>query len=229
MLPGIVEIPGAQRGHPVLSGGDRRLELHLLGPQAGQALLAGRAARGRGRRDSRPGRPPRGPRPSPRRGRAARPRGPRPPPSRPPCRPPARRSAPRARGRPATAARSCPGPRSRAGRATTAGQSRFGCTWPGRGSLAREPVAGIEAPEAAVAVDPAVLVADDRRRPLHVAAGPDGPAVARGRSRRTGRSAPASPGPPGRPGPAGRACRARAAAGDRADRGCSVRRGTAAA
>ena len=51
---------------------------------------------------------------------------------------------------------------------------------PGRGSLAREPVTGVETPEPPVAVDPAVRVADDRRRPLHVTAGPDDPAVAAG-------------------------------------------------
>ena len=50
----------------------------------------------------------------------------------------------------------------------------------GRGALAREPVTGVEAPQAVVAIDPAVRVADDERRPADVAAGPDGDPVAAG-------------------------------------------------
>ena len=71
---------------------------------------------------------------------------------------------------------------------------------PGRRPLAGEPVAGVEAPEAAVAVDPGVLVGDDDRRPLVLAAGPDGRCRRPGRSRRTGRSAPAGPCPTRSPG-----------------------------
>ena len=181
MLPGIVEIPGAQRGHPVTAGGDRGLELHLLGPQAGQALLAGPQLERAARRDSRPGRPSRGRPPSPRRGRAARPRGPRPPAVT------VALSAASSAIRASSTGTACDGGAVLPSPANPSGSCHdwrtepvrvyFG---PGRGSLAGEPVAGVETPEAAVAVDPAVLVADDGRRPLHVAAGPDGPAVAAG-------------------------------------------------
>src|SRR3990172_2974952 len=50
----------------------------------------------------------------------------------------------------------------------------------GRSALAGQTVARVETPQAAVAVDPADVVADDDRRPFDVGARPDGEAVASG-------------------------------------------------
>ena len=61
-----------------------------------------------------------------------------------------------------------------------ADRARPGVLRPRRGTLAGEPVSGIEAPQTPIAVDPAVLVADDDRRPRDVATGTDDPAVATG-------------------------------------------------
>ncbi len=47
----------------------------------------------------------------------------------------------------------------------------------GRRALTGEPVAGVEPPQAAISIDPAVLVTDDDRCPLDVSTRADGPAI----------------------------------------------------
>ena len=75
-----------------------------------------------------------------------------------------------------------------------------------------EPVAGVEAPQAVVAIDPRVVVADQDRRPVDVATGADRDAVAAGVVDERDARARAWPSRRGHPGPAGRGCRARSAA-----------------
>ena len=75
---------------------------------------------------------------------------------------------------------------------------------PGRRAFAGEPVACIEPPQAAIAIDPAVAVSDEHRVPVDVAARPDDEAVAAGVVDEWDAEGPLRSAPRGRPGRAGR-------------------------